>query len=150
MPEEVESILDRIATAEFDRRLLRTRLGERVLVYAGRRLQPRDDSLFVPLVRRVVRSEQWVPGTTAEEYVHDLRRASRVQSAALAIYARRGGSMAAILAPTSLVIPARRIGPRAYTTLVVTFSADRGIIVTGYQAPSRNELAIPEDARWLR
>ena len=148
-PDEIGRILDRIATAEFDNRLVRTRSGERGLIYSDRRLMRWDNSLFVHLVRRVVGGEQWAPGTTAEEYVHDLRRAPRVQGAALAVYARRGGSIAAVLAPTALVVPAGRLGSRAYPTLTVIYSADRGIIVTGYQAPSRAELAIPEVARWL-
>jgi hypothetical protein len=146
---EIARILDHIATAEFDTRMVRTRTTERNLTYESRQLMPWEDALFVHLVRRVVRDAQWVAGTTAEEYVADLRRTTRVDPVGLALYFRRGGSLAAVLAPTDLVVPAERRGARSPSELAVIYSADRSIIVTGYQFRSRAELAIPEDAQWL-
>jgi hypothetical protein len=34
--------------------------------------------------------------------------------------------------------------------LLVVYSGDRGIILTGYQIAGIQAVAIPEDARWLR
>ena len=149
-PDEIGRILDRIATTPFDPRVVRVPTLERGLGYGARRLLPWDDSLFIHLVRRVVLDRQWSEGTTAEQYVQDIRAAVRADHVTLAVYARRGGSIAAVLAPTHLAVPASRRGVRARSELVVVYSADRGIIVTGYQVPSRSELAIPEDALWLR
>jgi hypothetical protein len=148
-PGDVERILERIATAPFDSRVVRVPIDERGVEYGSRRLLPWDDSLFVHLVRRVVLDQEWVMGTSADEYVRDLQRAARVGGVHLAIYTRRGGSIAGILAPTSIVVPAVRLGPGALPELFVVYSADRGVIVSGYQVLSRNELAIPGDAQWL-
>lgn len=148
-PEEIARILERIATAEFDTRLVRTRTRERGVSYENRQLMRWDDALFVHLVRRVVGDAQWAAGTTAEEYLTDLRRTIRAGPVGLALYFRRGGSLAAVLAPTDLAVPAERRGARSHPELAVIYSADRGIILTGYQVPSRDELAIPEDAQWL-
>jgi hypothetical protein len=149
-PVEIERILDRIATAQFDARAVRVPIEERGLAYGSRRLLPQDDTLFVHLVRRVVLDQEWATGTTANEYVQDLQQAARSRSVRLVIYTRRGGSIAGILAPTTFAVPAARLGPGSSPELYVVYSPDRGVIVSGYQVPSRNELAIPEDAQWLR
>jgi hypothetical protein len=57
--EEVESILGRIATAEFNSRTVRVPNAERGVEYGNRRLLARDDSLFIHLVRRVVLVKMW-------------------------------------------------------------------------------------------
>lgn len=150
LADEIERILDRIATAEFDSRIVRVPVAERGVRYKSRQLLARDDSLFVHLVRRVVRNQGWAEGTTAEQYVQDLHRAARSSRARIVVYARRGGSIAGILAPTSLAVPTVRLGSESLPLLFVVFSADRGTLVSGYQTPSQQDLAIPGDALWLR
>lgn len=145
----VERILERMATAPFDPRTLGTRVRERGRSYEGRTVQSREEALFVHLVRRVLRNWQWSYGTTGQEYVDDLRRSVRSPKAQLALYHRRGGNIAATLTPTIHVVSADRRGPRSLAELWVVYSADRGIIVTGYQVLSRDEISIPEDTRWL-
>jgi hypothetical protein len=124
-------------------------VDERGLMYGSRRLLPWDDSLFVHLVRRVVLDQAWTMGTTAEEYLQDLHRAARVGGVRLAVYTRRGGAIVGILASTTSAVPAVRLGSGASQLLFVVYSADRGFIISGYQVPSRDVLAIPEDAQWL-
>ena len=148
-PEEIARILDRIATARFDPRLVRVPVEERGIAYGSRQLLPWDHSLFVHLVRRVVLDQQWTMGTTAEEYVQDLHRAARVGGVRLVVYTRRGGAIAGILAPTTSAVPAVRLGSGTSQLLFVVYSADRGFIISGYHVPSRDALAIPEDAQWL-
>lgn len=148
-PAEIERILERIATAAFNTDLIQVERFERGLEYRDRQLMPWDDSLFVHLVRRVLLDEQWVMGTTAEQYVEDLRRVAHVGSVGLAVYHRRGGSIAALLGATHLIIPEARRGPRALPQLFVVYSADRGIIVSGYQVEGRETISIPGDTRWL-
>lgn len=147
--EEIERILDRIATAPFDPGIVRVPVAERGIRYGNRQLLARDDSLFAHLVRRVGLDPEWAVGTTAEQYVQDLHRAARSSGARLTVYARRGGSMVGILAPTILAVPAARRGPATRSTLLVVFSADRGTLVSGYQTPSHHDPAIPGDALWL-
>ncbi|MDF3042169.1 MAG: hypothetical protein K0Q71_4875 [Thermomicrobiales bacterium] len=148
--EEVESILGRIATAEFDSRTVRVPNAERGVEYGNRRLLARDDSLFIHLVRRVVLVKMWSTETSPEDYVQDLRRAARAKNARLVIYARRGGSIAGIFAPTEFAVPAVRLGPESLPELFGVYSADRGTIVSGYQTLGQQELAIPSNAQWLR
>jgi hypothetical protein len=94
--------------------------------------------------------EQWAEGVTAEQYIDDLRRAIGDPNARLAIYVRRGGHMAAVLTDTDRVVAAARRGPDSVPLLFVAHSADRGIIVTGYQASRLDRIRLPEDVRWLR
>lgn len=61
---------------------------------------------------------------------------------------RQGGAIAGIFAPNT--VTASRCGPRALPWINVVFSADRGTIISGYQASGLAELDIPAEARWLK
>jgi hypothetical protein len=148
-PEEIAEIVNRIATAPFDPQpdvpVLRIHRG---LVYQGQQLGARASSLTYHLIKRVVDDCQWVFGTSAAEYLADLREAVVSPDARLVVYNRRGGSLAAILAQNR--IPLARRGDGALPLILVVFSADRGTIITGYQASSATETNIPEDGLWLK
>lgn len=146
---EIDQILDRMAVAPFDSRIVRALPTERGFNYHGRVVQQRDEALFVHLIRRVMGNGQWTDATSQQDYLDDLRRSIRAPKARLALYQRRGGYLAATLTPTADVIPAIRRGPRSRVELWVVYSADRGIILTGYQVSSRDEVSIPKDTRWL-
>jgi hypothetical protein len=148
--EEIERIVDRLATAPFDPRDRRVRVAERGLQYHGRTVRAREDSLFYHLVKRVVADGQWAADTTVEQYLTDLRHAARSPDARLLLYTDRGGRIAATITPTAAVLPAGRQGPRPLPNLLVVYSADRGIIVTGYQFPTLEEIRIPQEAQWLK
>jgi hypothetical protein len=125
-PAEIERILDRMASAPFDPRAVRVPIHERGLTYGNRMILERADSLFLHLVRRVLIRGQWSIGTTPDQYLDDLRQVVRVQDINLTVYSRRGGSLAAALAPTNQVVPPDRRGPRSLPELFVVYSADRG------------------------
>ena len=148
--DEIERIVERMATAPFDPRVVRVRQEHRGLRYQGRTLGARAPSSFYHLVQRVVDERQWAVGTTLSDYLGDLWRAVRTPECRLAIFERRGGSMAAGLTPTDLVVPTQRRGLRPLRDLLVVYSADRGIIVSGYQCSGLQTVGIPEDALWLR
>lgn len=105
--------------------------------------------LLPHLARRLI-ERQWALGTTGVEYLEALRRAARDQEARISAFRRRGGYLAAVLIPTDRVIPAHRRGTNWLPLLFVVYSADRGIILTGYQTSSLGAIALPEDIRWLR
>lgn len=109
----------------------------------------RFPSLNAHLVKHVD-DEQWVTGTTEQEYLSDLQRAIQDESARLAVYKRRGGNLASVLAETERIVDERRRGLDWEPLLFVAYSADRGIIVTGYQASSLSRITLPEDVRWLK
>lgn len=149
-PSEFGQIIERLATVPFDRRLVPVPLGLRGLSYQGQILGARADSLTCHLVRRVVDERQWASGTTAAQYVSDLRRAVRAPNARLAVYRRRGGHIAIVLAPTDLAVPTARRAAETLPEVLVVYSADRGIILSGYQVTGLAETGVPEDALWLR
>jgi hypothetical protein len=101
------------------------------------------------LVRRLV-ERQWAVGTNEPEYLEDLRRAVADVAANVAIYRRRGGVLAAVLTLSDRVLPPHRRGVNWLPMIFVVYSADRGILLSGYQATSVATIALPEDIRWLR
>jgi hypothetical protein len=149
-PNEVEQLVERMATAPFDTRVVRVRVAARGVSYRGQTLGARADSLTFHLIKRVALDRQWVDGTTADDYVHDLRRAVRDPGARITVYERHGGAVAAVVTPTEQILPPERRGPVAQPHLAVFYSADRGIIVSGYQFSALDQTSIPQEARWLR
>lgn len=99
---------------------------------------------------RHVTDEQWTEATTVQQYTDDVRKALSDPKARLAVYVRRGGHMAAAITDTARIVPNGRRGARSVPLLFVAHSADRGILVAGYQASSLKTVALPEQIRWLR
>ncbi|MGH2353029.1 MAG: hypothetical protein ACRDJN_15575 [Chloroflexota bacterium] len=149
-PAEVDQIIERMATAPFDSQTYTVRTKHRGLTYLERSLGPREPSLFYHLVKRVVAEEQWAYGTTESEYLTDLRDAVRSAAARLVVYARRGGSIAVTLTPTSATVPPERRTPASLPLLLVVYSADRGMMISGYQISGLETAGIPQEARWLK
>ena len=95
-----------------------------------------------------IKDLQWLPETTGEGFLQDLRYALDV-APTLFVYLRRGGSMAAVLGPTG---QCRRVGGSSVAELpwmFVTFSAERDRLITGYQFSSLAQLHLPPDVLWL-
>lgn len=146
---EHRTILDHMASAPFDSRLIRVRPEEQGVMYRGTTLGARADSRVYHLIKRVVLEEQWRDGTTFDEYLVDLRQAILAPSARLAVYERRGGALAATVSATPDAVPEERRGEESLSLLLVVYSVDRGIILTGYQVSELQTARVPEDARWL-
>jgi len=107
------------------------------------------DSLTIHLAKRVFDEQQWANGTTGAAYLADLRRAVLAPTAQFVVYDRRGGDLAACIAPTVDVLPPERRGVRQSENLLVVYSVDRGVLITGYQFSDLTEVGVPEDALWL-
>lgn len=148
--EEIVQIIGRMAGASFDQGKRRVPTRYRGTRYRGRTLGSSAPSLTYHLTKRVVIEEQWAAGTTADQYVADLRQAVRSPSARLALYMRRSGAIAATVTPTDVVVPPERRGSQPQPQLLVLYSADRGIIISGYQFSILEQTGIPQEARWLR
>jgi hypothetical protein len=147
---EIDAIIARMATAPFDARVLPLPRRYHGMSYLERIIDPREPALFGHLVQRVIGDGQWPRGTSEAAYLADLRAAVRHASARLTVYRRRGGAVAAVVIPTTDVLSADRQGPRALPMLFVAYSADRGTIISGYQASDLRTLTIPEHALWLK
>ncbi len=148
-PEEVAAIVECLASAPFDRRPVPVPTRMRGMSYQGRVLGARDDSLAYHLVKRVLEERQWAEGTTAAQYVADLHRAVRAASR-LTVYERRGGPIAATVTPTDRVLSVEQLGEEPYPLILVVYSADRGIITSGYQISGLETAGIPKEALWLK
>jgi hypothetical protein len=108
----------------------------------------REDAWFLHLVQRVLGENQWAEGTDTQEYLTDLQHAARHPASRLCVYERRGGNLAATLSPNTLPVTWRGIGSLPF--VFVIYSADRGKIVSGYQASGVEAIAIPDDVQWLK
>jgi hypothetical protein len=146
--DESSRLVERLATAPFAPGVVRVPEKHRGPSYLGRTVGARESGDFYHLVKRVSVDEQWAGGTTLAEYVADLRAAVRSSDARLVVYRRRGGVMAAALAPNAM--PSVRLGPQPQPFLYVLYSADRSTIISGYQASGLAAISLPGDARWLR
>ncbi len=147
-PGEVQLIIDHVANAPFDPGVRRVGTEYRGLAYGGRILGSNENSLFLHLAIRVVADQQWATDTTASDYLEDLQQAVRDPSARLAVYKRRGGNMASVIAPNT--VPASRLGPEALPFIYVIYYADRGIVISGYQVSSVDKVSLPGSERWLK
>jgi hypothetical protein len=149
LEDEIEAIIDRIASAPFDPQPdIPVLTRHRRLTYLGQTLGSRASSLTYHLVKRVLVERQWAFGASPAGYLSDLREAARSEGARVTVYRRRGGDMAAIADRNR--IPLVRLGPGALPWILVVFSADRGTMVSGYQMSIASPSNIPEDALWLR
>ena len=147
---EVAQIIDRMATAPFDQRQVPVPTRMRGLQYRQTTLGAQADALTYHLIKRVVGERQWAEGTTAAEYVADLRRAVRASGTRLAVYERRGGHVVVTLTATYLAAPAARRTRDSLADLLIVYSADSGIIRSGYQLSNLQHTGVPAEARWLR
>ena len=146
--DEIERIIERMADAPFNRRHVRVPLELRGSMYQGRTLGNREDAWFLHLVQRVLGEKQWAEGTDIQGYLSDLQHATRHPAARLCVYERRGGNLAATLSPNTIPITRRGMGSLPF--VFVIYAADRGRIVSGYQASGVEAIAIPDDVQWLK
>lgn len=116
----------------------------------GRDPKERVPALTLHLLMRVFIDAQWAPDTREADYLTDLRAAVRFQHSHLGLFVRRAGSMAAIVAETDSLVPNERRGEKWLPNMIVVYSADRGMIVSGYQFSTMMAVAIPEDVQWLK
>jgi hypothetical protein len=147
--DELMQIIDRMATAPFDRRVIPVPARMQGLVYQSQILGTRAESLSYHLTKRVLDERQWAHGITSVQYLTDLRRSVRSPLSRLGIYARRGGAIAVSLGPTEIAVPPSRRTAESLPDLLVVYSADRGTIISGYQISGLEQTGIPEDAQWL-
>ena len=147
---EIAAIIARLASAPFDERPTRVSIAERGMAYLGHTLGAREDSLQYHLTKRVILEEQWAVGTTTASYLADLRRAIGASTARLTVYERRGGAIAATITPTDAVLIEDQRGLRSFANLLVVYSADRGIVITGYQFSTWSATGLPEEVLWLK
>ena len=140
-------ILEHVASSPFDPR---ERPVPAVLheAFRGDAAADQAASLLIHLQQRILLDQQWSPATSPREYLQDLRTAIRRHDARLLVYRRRGGHVAGVFAPTH--VPLSRRGQNTLPWTYVVYSADRGMLVTGYQVSGIEEVRLPEHVRWLK
>lgn len=146
---EIEQIVEQIARAAFETKIVRVPIQYRV-AFQGHTLSSREPSLRLHLVKRTLGERQWHESTTPDDYLADLRRAARSPDARVLAYTRWDEHYAATITSTERIVPRERLGPESCLNLLVIYSADRGMIRTGYMFTDLPNLDLPEDALWLR
>lgn len=147
--EEWQEITARLASAEFSTRQVGVDRTIRGQVFQGEALGSRAPSITAHLAKRILVEQQWASGTTATEYLNDLRVALQHPSGRVAVYQMDDGRrVLAVLAPNE--IPTSRLGGEAKPFLWVVYNADYGTIVTGYQASGLDTINMPGTTRWLK
>jgi hypothetical protein len=146
---DIDQVIERIATAPFDERPFRVPPELIATTEFGLSLGVREPSLIIHYARRLL-EEQWTVATTVAEYLADLREAVRGSDSRLGLYLRRGGNLAVSIRSTALTVPTERRGVDAQPSILVIYSADRGVIVSGYRFSELSTVAIPGDATWLK
>jgi hypothetical protein len=132
-PEAVQQIRERVAEAPFYDTVTKTSSDLVGREYLGRIVQSIDKRLFQHLVKRVLDDEQWRFGTTEDQYAASLCSIALHPSTDLALYVAPRGAMVGAFASTEILVRELR-GPKTLPLLCVFYSADRGKIITGYQA----------------
>lgn len=145
---EIAAIVVRIASAPFDPRSVAVPPALRGLTYNAQTLGNHAPSLDLHMVKRLIVERQWSDSTTTTQYLSDLRRAVRAPETRISTYVRRGGYIVGALSPTVAVIPPSRRGAGALPLLLVIYSVDRGMIISGYQVSTIEQTGIPQEARW--
>ncbi len=146
--EEIERIINCVASAPFSNQLMRVPDEHQGRMYLGQTVGTTTDSLTAHLLKRIFVNGQWAPGTTSKQFLTDIRSALGHDSTRLVLYQRRGGYIAGVLSEN--VTPEHRRGRNALSLLYIVYSVDRGSIITAYQASTVQEISIPGDALWLR
>jgi hypothetical protein len=149
-PDDVQQIVERMASAPFNPRPIRVPGLDRGLSYGGSVIGRVADPLALHLAKRVVQDAQWTDGTTAEEYLADLRAAIQHPRARILVYERTADYVSATISPTLEVVPGHRRGARSLPYLLVVYSARFSNIRTGYMYSEFNRLNMPEVVRWLK
>jgi len=145
---EVEAIRQRLRSAPFSTRTIRVPPALRTGPSAASALGPSNNALAVHVAQRISLDRQWAT-TSPELFLEDLRASVEAVSTRMVLYRDRGGAIALAIAATADVIPPPRLGAGAQALLVMVYSADRGTIVSGYQASSLARIRIGENAIWL-
>ena len=129
--EELQQIITRAAQAPFSarplkiNRWLRQELAERGFRVPSERLP----SVEIHLLKRIHLDRQWPPGTTVAQFIADLHRAIQHPDVQVWTYRWLGEAFAGFLAPSHV-----QNVPNSETCIFVAYSADHGVIKTGFQA----------------
>ena len=72
-------IREPVSRAPFNSERVQVAKCYRQLSYQGRNIGNREDALFLHMVQRVKYDQEWVEGTTMDEYPDDIHRAHRME-----------------------------------------------------------------------
>jgi hypothetical protein len=148
---EIQIITDRIASAPFNEEMHNVPVPLRSLRYRGVTLGTHTTSLALHFIQHVEVEKQWATGTTIDAYTDSLHRAVRDPEVRIALYRQwLMRDIAAAVVPTKRVLDNRQMGSGTLPNLLVVYRADRGMLISGYQFSTMDNIRIPRDAVWLR
>lgn len=145
---ERADILSHLAQAPFWDHEVPVHLALRGAVVDGVELGATAPSLQAHVPRHVIHGRHWEADTTPAQYLADVRAAIQSDGARLALYTRQEGVVALVVANTLAVVPSDRLGSKPLAVLAVVYAADRGAVVSGYQARAVEALNLPGFVLW--
>jgi hypothetical protein len=128
--DELSQLVAHVAQALFASRPVRPpRWLREALARCGITVPARVPACEAHLLKRIYYDQQWPVGTTADQFVADLRLAIRHLDARVWTYEYFGEPCVGLLAPSHI-----RGTPGAKPYIFVVYSARYGTLTTGYQA----------------
>ena len=128
--EELSQIMAHVAQAPFASRLVRPpRWWQEALARRGIAVPARVPASEAHLLKRIYYDQQWPVSTTTDQFVADLRLASRHPDVHVWTYEYFGEPCIGLLAPSHI---RGTSGAKPY--IFVAYSARYGTLTTGYQA----------------
>ena len=131
--EELQQIVSHAAQTPFSSRPLKmNRWLRQELADRGARVpSERLPSAEIHLLKRIHLDRQWPPGTTVAQFVADLHQAMQHPDMQVWTYRWLGEAFAGFLSPSHV-----QNVPNSEAGIFVAYSADHGVIKTGFQASS--------------
>ncbi len=100
-------------------------------------------------IEKRVKEGQFSESFNSKKYQEVIQNVCLNKDAQVAVYNRRGGSMVAVIAKMEDVVPPELRGAKTEQLMAVFLSADRGKIITAYQASSLGALDLGDNPLWL-
>lgn len=149
---DAERILNRMRQSSFSlaRRNIPAPLRDLIRQHGYDVPVPGNDLIF-HWAKHVLADRQWHPRTTVADYEADLRRAIVDPSSRVLVQrAYSGHDVALVVAGTTMIVPADRLGARHGPELLVVHSATVGRILSGYMVATSLPLTESPSTVWLR
>jgi len=143
-----ERVFDHVSQAGFATRQVAVEKELHGVIFQGQPLKARAGSLRAHLAKRVLLEGQWAEGTTAEQYLTDLKSVINAPDLQKAVYRSKDGQIVLGLLGRNR-LPPERMGKNPKQFLWVIYSTDYGTITSGYQVSGIEWIRVPEGVRWM-
>ncbi|MBI2954237.1 MAG: minor capsid protein [Chloroflexi bacterium] len=145
--DEWKSVIEHVKRAPFASREVSVHKDIRGRTFLGRQLRGKEPSVIAHFAKRVLLENQWVDGTSEDQYLADLRSILDDHELSKVVYQGTDEKVyLGFLAPNRL--PVERTGMNRRPFIWFIYSADYGTITSGYQVSSIDKITLPKGVKW--